>query len=273
MARKRQEILQYKGLPAPDVHVIRGWPVVVDEDLARLFCVVTARLNQQVRRNQSKFDDGFAFELTAEEFADLKLQRATSKGRGGRRKLPWVFTEHGVVMAATVLKSDEAVAATRFIVKVFVEARRNQLAARKGRNSLAVIDPRTVLPLTAEARHGLMRKLNDALGRVLDAIADPRSNTTVRDEVRAIAAEGLNAIKEHLKRTGVQNEKTLAEVRKLLAEADALEAETLGKHTQNQHRQLALLAKKLRIALEAQRYIETGSVEGLLSVLKDMERD
>lgn len=118
-----------------------------------------------------------------------------------------------------------------------------------------------------------MAKLNDALGQVLDAIADPKTNATVRDEVRAIAAEGLNAIKEHLRRSGVQNEKTLAEVRKLLAEADALEAETIGKHTQNQHRQLALLAKKLRIALEAQRYLETGSVEGLLSVLKDMERD
>lgn len=273
MARKKAETLEFKGIPAPSVRMIRSQPVVLDEDIARLFGVPTNRLNEQVKRNASRFDDGFAFQLSTSEFADLKSQNATASAHGGRRKPPWAFTEHGVVMAATVLKSEEAVAATRFIVKVFIEARRNQLAVRKGRNNPAVIDPRAVLPLTAEARHGLMQKLNDALGRVLDAIADPRTDATVRDEVRAIAAEGLDAIKEHLKKAGVQNEKTLAEVRKLLAEADALEAETLGKHTQNQHRQLALLAKKLRIALEAQRYIETGSVEGLLSVLKDMERD
>lgn len=264
--------LEYKGMPAPPVHIVRGVPVVLDDEVARLFGVDTRRLNEQVRRNEDKFGDDFAFRLTDVEWEDLKSQNATSSAHGGRRKLPRVFTEHGVVMVATILNSGDAVAATRFIVKVFVAARRTQLAVKKGQNSPALVDPRAVLPLGADARHGMMAKLNDALGRVLDAIADPKANTSVRDEVRAIAAEGLNAIKEHIKKAGVQNEKTLAEVRKLLAEADALEAETFGKHTENQHRQLALLAKQLRIALEAQRYLETGSIEGLLSVLKDMER-
>ncbi|HVY87376.1 MAG TPA: ORF6N domain-containing protein [Hyphomonadaceae bacterium] len=264
---------QYQGLPAPKIHLVRGIPVVLDEEVAKLFGVTTTRLNEQIKRNAVKFGNDFAFQLSAEEYAALKSQFATSSGHGGRRKPPFGFTEHGVVMAATVLKSDEAGAATRFIVNVFIEARRNQLAGGSGRNLPAVIDPRSVLPISTAAKHGLMGKLNDALGKVLDAIAEPQTGATVRDEVRAIAAEGLNAIKEHLKRTGVQNEKTLAEVRKLLAEADSVEAETIGKHTQNQHRHLALLAKKLRLALEAQRYLETGSVEGLMSVLKDMERD
>lgn len=107
---------------------------------------------------------------------------------------------------------------------------------------------------------------------MLDAIADPEAQTTVRDEAHAIAAEGLRSIKAYLKRAGVQNEKTLAEVRKLLAEADALEAETAQKRTENQHRQLALLAKQLRLVLVAQQYLETGGVEGLLATLKDLER-
>jgi hypothetical protein len=117
----------------------------------------------------------------------------------------------------------------------------------------------------------LVEKLNQALGRALDAIADPRANTTVRDELRDVAAEGIGAIKAHLARGGVQNEKTVAEIQKLLAEADALATETIGRHTENQHRQLALLAKQLRLAIEMQRYLETGTVESLLATLKDME--
>ncbi|TCS18074.1 ORF6N domain-containing protein [Caulobacter sp. BK020] len=256
---------------APQLFEVRGVSVIIDADLARLFGVETKRLNQQTRRNEAKFD-GFAFQLTLKEFAALRLQIVTSKiGRGGSRHRPYVFTEHGVVMAATVLQSEEAIAASRFIIKVFVEARRKTLVS-DGANVLSLSDVRGTPPLQSEARTGLMSKLNDALGRVLDAIADPETQTTVRDEAHAIAAEGLRSIKEYLKRAGVQNEKTLAEVRKLLAEADALEAETAQKRTENQHRQLALLAKQLRLVLVAQQYLETGGVEGLLATLQDLER-
>lgn len=157
------------------------------------------------------------------------------------------------------------------IVRTFIAARRNQLAIAGGQNSPAKIDPRAVLPLTQSDRHGLVEKLNQALGRALDAIADPRANTTVRDELRDVAAEGIGAIKAYLAKGGVQNEKTVAEIQKLLAEADALATETIGRHTENQHRQLALLAKQLRLAIEMQRYLETGTVESLLATLKDME--
>jgi hypothetical protein len=162
-------------------------------------------------------------------------------------------------MAATVLQSDGAIAATRFVIKVFVEARRKALL------------PESRLPGLLDPRTGLMGKLNEALGRVLDAIADPVAQTTVRDEARAIAAEGLQSLKEHLRTAGVQNERTLAEVRKLLAEADALEAQTMQRATENQHRQLALLAKQLRLVLAARQYLERGGVGDLLSVLKDLE--
>jgi hypothetical protein len=97
---------------------IRGAPVVLDTDLARAFGVESKRLNEQVKRNPDKFD-GFAFQLAAEEYASLRSHFATSNvGRGGRRHLPHVFTEHGVVMAATVIKSETAIAASRFVIKV-----------------------------------------------------------------------------------------------------------------------------------------------------------
>ncbi|MGR4864900.1 ORF6N domain-containing protein [Caulobacter sp. LARHSG274] len=264
-------IPEFEADQTPTVVEVRDLSVILDVDLARLFGVETRRLNEQARRNATKFD-GFAFRLSTEEFSNLRSQIAiSSSSHGGARYRPYVFTEHGVIMAATVLQSERAIAASRFIIKVFVEARRRTLVS-DGANLPSLINARGLLPLQSEARTGLMSKLNGALGRVLDAIADPETQATVRDEAHAIAAEGLRSIKEYLKRAGVQNEKTLAEVRKLLAEADALEAETAQKRTENQHRQLALLAKQLRLVLVAQQYLETGGVEGLLATLKDLER-
>src|SRR5438105_15673062 len=80
----------------PVIRVIRGQRVILDSDLARIYEVTTARLNQQVNRNLRKFPGDFMFRLEGEEFSALMLQNAISKkGRGGRRKLPYAFTEHG----------------------------------------------------------------------------------------------------------------------------------------------------------------------------------
>jgi hypothetical protein len=81
---------------------------LLDHDLATLYGVETRRLNEQVRRNRTRFPPDFIFELRAREVADLKSQFATSSW-GGRRKRPLVFTEHGAIMAATVLNSARAV--------------------------------------------------------------------------------------------------------------------------------------------------------------------
>lgn len=253
----------------PSVLTVRGEAVVLDADVARLFGVATRQLNQQLRRNADKFE-GFAFQLSAAELSDLRSQNViSSSDHGGSRYRPYAFTEHGVVMAATVLKSAQAVAASRFIIKAFVAVRSRLVS--DGRNLPTLADARELLPLRTEARIGLMAKLDRALGRVLDAIADPVARTTVREEAQAIAAEGLHAIKAWLNRPGVQNEKTLAEVQKLLAEADAIMAEAAVKATENQHRQLALLAEQLRLVLVAQQFLESGSVDALLMTLKDLE--
>lgn len=256
--------------PAPPAvfEVRRQW-VVLDADLARLFQVETRSLNQQVQRNARKFE-GFAFRLSDEERANLTSQNViSSDGHGGRRHLPFAFTEHGVVMAATVVKSEQAITATRFIIRIFVEARRR---APDGSNLPGLMDAQRLPSLEVQTRLTLSGKLNDALGRVLDAIADPVAQTTVRDEARVLAAEGLASLKEHLRTAGVQNEKTLAEVRKLMAEVESVEAETALRVTETQHRQLALLAKQLRLVLVAQQSLERGGVEDLLGVLRDLER-
>ena len=104
---------------------MRGEKVILDSDLARLYGVSTARLNQQVNRNLDRFPGDFMFRLTAGEFKDLILQNATSKkGRGGRRKLPYAFTEHGAIMAANILNSQRAVQASVQVVRAFIQLRR-----------------------------------------------------------------------------------------------------------------------------------------------------
>ena len=92
---------------AAQIYVIRGQSVMLDSDLAELYGVSTSRLNEQVKRNARRFPDDFSFQLTAEEA--LMSQFAISKGgRGGRRKLPRVFSEQGVAMLSSVLRSDRA---------------------------------------------------------------------------------------------------------------------------------------------------------------------
>ncbi len=104
--------------------LIRGEKVILDSDLAKLYGVTTTRLNEQVRRNQSRFPEDFAFRLTKSEFANLISQFATSSAsHGGRRKPPLVFTEHGAIMAANVLNSKTAVEMSVEVVRAFVRLR------------------------------------------------------------------------------------------------------------------------------------------------------
>ena len=121
------------------IFLIRGQKVMLDADLAELYGVETKRFNEQVRRNSERFPEDFMFQLTAEEYANLRSQFDTSSlrsqiatsnnsvgnpaGRGGRRHLPYAFTEHGAIMAASVLNSPRAVEASVQVVRAFVQLR------------------------------------------------------------------------------------------------------------------------------------------------------
>jgi hypothetical protein len=103
---------------------IRGERVMLDRDLAEVYGVTTSGLNQAVKRNEERFPEDFAFQLTPEEIGNLKSQSVTSSsGHGGRRKPPWVFSEHGAVMVASVLNSPRAVEMSVFVVRAFVRLR------------------------------------------------------------------------------------------------------------------------------------------------------
>ena len=103
---------------------IRERKVILDTDLAAIYGVPTFRFNEAVKRNKDRFPHDFMFQLTQEEVATLISQNAMSKpGRGGRRTLPYAFTEHGAVMAANILKSPLAVQMSVMVVRAFIKMR------------------------------------------------------------------------------------------------------------------------------------------------------
>ena len=103
--------------------IIRGQKVIIDVDLAEIYGVGTKVLNQAVSRNRDRFPEDFMFQLNKEEFKILRSQIVTSSGWGGRRYPPYAFTEHGAVMAASVLNSPGAIAVSVQVVRAYVKLR------------------------------------------------------------------------------------------------------------------------------------------------------
>ena len=106
------------------IYEIRGYKVMLDSDLAELYEVPTKRLNEALKRNLARFPKHYMFQLTTEEFESLRSQIATSnKTRGGRRYMPYVFTEQGVAMLSSVLNSEKAIQINIKIIDTFVQMR------------------------------------------------------------------------------------------------------------------------------------------------------
>lgn len=115
LARKRVE---------NQILLVRGQRILLDSDLAALYGVEVRSLNQAIRRNRKRFPSDFVFQLTPEEDRALESQIVISNvGRGGRRYLPYAFTEHGTIMAASVLNSPQAIEMSIFVVRAFVRLR------------------------------------------------------------------------------------------------------------------------------------------------------
>ncbi len=113
------------------IFVIRGHKVMIDSDLAKLYEIETFNLNKAVQRNLNRFPSDFMFRLTSDEAKSLTFQNGISKGRGGRRHIPYVFTEQGVAMLSSVLRSERAVEVNIAIMRAFVQLRRMLLTNKE----------------------------------------------------------------------------------------------------------------------------------------------
>ncbi len=140
---------------------VRGHAVVLDSHLAAIYGVSTSNFNKAIQRNRQRFPADFCFQLNVQEFADLKFQFGTSSSHGGRRKIPWVLTEHGAIMAATVLNSPRAVAMSVYVVRAFVRLRNEFLANTTLEKRLAHIEK------TLIAHDGALRDIYEKLRPLL----------------------------------------------------------------------------------------------------------
>lgn len=122
------------------IRTVRRERIILDSDLAKLYGTETKVLVQAIKRNFNRFPRDFMFQLTRGEFDSLRSQIVTSKGRGGRRHLPYAFTEHGVIMAANILNSERAVQVSVHIVRAFVQLRQMQLASSELRDKVDALE-------------------------------------------------------------------------------------------------------------------------------------
>jgi len=148
---------------------LRGQKVILDADLARIYRVETKTLNKAVKRNRARFPADFCFQLTQEEFEALRFQFGTSNtGRGGRRYRPYAFTEHGAIMAATVLNSPRAVQMSVFVVRAFVEMRSMIAAQKELAGKLAILEKALTERLDLHER-----VISDILRQIMTLLSPP----------------------------------------------------------------------------------------------------
>ncbi|MCL2805690.1 MAG: ORF6N domain-containing protein [Treponema sp.] len=163
-----------KLMPIQDlIYEIRGQKVMLDSDLARLYEIETKLLNKAVKRNIERFPGIFMFQLTEDEFDTLRFQIGTSnKGKGGRRYLPYVFTEHGVLMLSSVLNSKRAISVNVEIMVTFINLR--QFVLSQSGTSEQIAELRKLLMLYIETNDKRVNDIIIALNNLIEKPKEPR---------------------------------------------------------------------------------------------------
>ena len=163
------------------IYEIRGYKVMLDSDLADLYEVPTKRLNEAVKRNLARFPKHYMFQLTNEEFESLRSQIATSnKTRGGRRYMPYVFTEQGVAMLSTVLNSEKAIQINIKIIDTFVQMR--QWALDNKELTKRVADIENYLMNYAKDNNKEIEKIYEAIDLLMDRTKPKKIGFGVNEE-------------------------------------------------------------------------------------------
>jgi hypothetical protein len=168
------------------LYIVRGQRVMLDSDLARLYGVSTARLNEQVMRNLDRFPDDFSYVLSQQELANLMSQFATSSSAsyGGRRKPTRVFTEQGVAMLSSVLRSPTAVKVNIEIMRAFVKLRR--LLATPGE----LVAQLQQLAETVQLHDEQIKAIVDVLNRMMEPPPEEKPKRRIGFHAQEVTADG-----------------------------------------------------------------------------------
>jgi len=170
----------------PRILILRGLRVILDSELAELYGVQVKRLNEQVKRNAERFPHDFMFQLSPIEHKNLRSQFATSRSsHGGRRHLPYAFTEHGAIMAATVLSTKRAIETSVFVVRAFVRLR--EMLATNGK----VAGKLAELELRLKGHDAAIQAIIDAIHELM--APEPRKRRQIGFRIPAAPARALKA--------------------------------------------------------------------------------
>ncbi len=246
---------------------LRGQPVVLSPDLARLFEMTTGAFNQQVKRNLARFEGEWCFQLSDAEFTQLKSQNVISSGWGGVRYPPWAFTEHGMVMAATITNSPLAVRASRVIVAAFVAYRQRH---RQEANALV---PAGDGAARSSPMGQALAVTREKVHQLLALEINPRRGTSVADEAEDLIDRGFKSLKAFLDKGGLQNEEAKARIMKTIAEAQEAKARTETQQELTEKQRIKNLANRLRLLILAERAVNEQGMADFLAVLDDLGRD
>jgi hypothetical protein len=157
------------------IYEIRGQKVMLDSDLAKLYEIETKVLNRAVKRNIERFPEFFMFQLTENEYDSLRCQIGTSnEGKGGRRYLPYVFTEHGVLMLSSVLNSKKAISVNIEIMVTFIKLR--QFALSQSGTDEQIAELRKLLMLYIEKND---KRVNDIIIALNNLIEQPKETKKI----------------------------------------------------------------------------------------------
>ncbi len=249
MSDKRlSELGDITSLASQRIFEIRGQRVILDADIAAFFWRNTKAINQQRSRNKDHFPDHYAFQLTKDEWAELKSQFVTSSEHGGRRHPPWAFTEHGFAMLCTRLRGEQAAQISRIIIDTFVSYRKGTLPKER------------IISLGKNG--GRRKRLQEAIYQQMEALLQMElptgQNTTT--ELKDLTAKAIQRVKAVLDAPVLKNEQITAEIGKLQAEtaklyADAqkLSAETANIWADTFQKRLQIITQLREIAVQLER--------------------
>ncbi len=259
-----------EGANAPKLGELRGELVILDRSLASLFEVETRTLNQSVSRNPGRFTEVYAFRPTKAELAELISQNVMSKpaGRGGVRTPPRVFTERGVVMAATTLRSAKAEEALHEIVETFIQARRMARETPVGSNIPAAPDRSWVSSQASGNADKKAAALEKMFARVLESAPGAEAQNQLVREASETLSDAISSLRARLRRESLKNEKAVAEVTKLLAEVEAQHASARRQAAQAALDEQQLLERQLAMAIALDRYTRSGSPSEVFDLLR-----
>ncbi len=268
----------------PRVVSVRGELTVLDSTVAQVFGVETREVNQAVKRNLEKFRETHVFQLSTEEVAGLRSQGVIPKpGRGGRRSLPFVFTQKGVARLATILDSPQALEATDLIIDVFIDVQRQTADWNLSHDKATRRDiPTAELQMVASrsnprATRKFQKKFMQALDTLLDVTIDTKGSRTVRDEIGDKGRAILDDLGEMLKTRGLKNEKVVADISLILEQAREVRERTNAGIRKSQAEEESLLLenldKKIQIFMQIKKLADELEPSAMIDLLDGFTSD